>query len=405
MATGIRCEVCGFEARDYLGDHLLEAHGLTTEAYLEAHTGAPTMSKRLQDAFEARPSPRREHPPKLDNLILEFAGMSFPVYANVPAEACLKRPAHYRIPQHGPLKEDIQHLALALADSTAPAIFIHGEAGCGKDAVFHEWSGKHRRPGLLFQMIPGTDIQAWFYTREFNEQGTYFAEGPLLKALRDGYTCPDGTVIPYLILITDFDRADRAQAEYLRLIIDSIEGRVAGPNGRVYKVLEGTIIAATANSAGAGDTRGRYISANPLDASILDRFEVALKFHQLEWADEKHIVRAKFPQLAEKVPAIFKTMGRITTALRKSIENEELYAEFSHRAVCAILRHANRLINRKGQGIPKDLFGQATRVWIDKLPDEDVRQTAINIMDPHITGGLLKAGNATQSSGSLGGFA
>lgn len=395
--SGIRCQVCGFEALDYLGDHILEAHGLTTAAYLAQHPGAETLSKRMQNAFDALPSPRREHPPALSTLTVDFAGVTFPVYANVPAEACLPRPPHYVTPKHGELGEDIQHLAVVLADQPAPAIFVHGEAGCGKDAAFHEWSGKTRRPGLMFQMIPGTDIQSWFFTREFDEHGTRWEEGPMLKALRDGYRCADGTVVPYLILITDFDRADRSQAEYLRLIMDSIRGRVVGPNGTVHKVIEGTLIAATANSAGAGDTRGRYISANPLDASILDRFEVGLHFHQLDWNDEAPIVQAKFPLLAEKTPGIFPVMGRITTALRKAISNEELYAEFSHRALCAILRHATRLVRQRGN-VPKDLLKQSVRVWLDKLPDDDVRQTATNIMDPHIKGGTLNAGDVPQAN-------
>lgn len=398
MTNGIRCKVCGVEVLDYLGDHLLEAHGLTTDAYLGSYPDAKTVSKRLKESFDAnRQSPRRSGPPAVNDLQVDFAGVSFPVYANVPEEACLKRPSKYQTPAHGKLGKDIQHLALSLADPSAPAVFIHGEAGCGKDAAFHEWSGKTRRPGLLFQMIPGTDIEKWFYTREFNDKGTFYEEGPLLKALRDGYTCEDGTVIPYLILITDFDRADRSQAEYLRLITDSIEGRVVGPNGTVHKVLEGTIIAATANSAGAGDTRGRYISANPLDASILDRFEVGLQFHQLDWNDEEPVVRAKFPLLVEKTPGIFNVMGRITTALRKSISDEELYTEFSHRSLCSILSHACRLIRRKGN-VPKDLIRQASRVWLDKLPDDDVRQTALHIMDPHIMGGMINEGQTPKGT-------
>jgi hypothetical protein len=168
-----------------------------------------------------------------------------------------------------------------------------------------------------------------------------------------------------------------------------------GPGGKLFKVLEGTIIAATANSAGAGDARGRYVSANPLDASILDRFEVALQFHQLDWNDEEPIVRAKFPLLVEKCPGIFKVMGRITSAIRKNIENEELYADYSHRSLCAILRHAERLVRRKGAGIPNDLVRRAARVWVDKLPDEDTRQQAWNYMDPHIQGGTLDAGDTS----------
>jgi len=398
MADKLECKVCGHGARDYLGDHLLEAHDLTVEAYLEAHPGAPTMSQRLADALDAehaKSNVRRAHPPKPGDLTTTFAGVTFPVYPDVPAEACLPRPPHYREPEYGDLGVDLQHLALALSDTPPPAIFVHGSAGCGKDAAFYEWSGRTHRPAIVRQVVPGADIQSWFFTREFNEKGTFDKEGEVLVALRDGYECPDGTRVPYLFLVTDFDRADRSQAEYLRLITDSIEGRVVGPGGRLFPVLEGTIIAATANSAGGGDVRGRYISANPIDGSILDRFDVALQFHQMEWEDEEPVVHAKFPLLAERAPGVFTVMGRITGTLRKAIKDEELYADYSHRSLCAILKHATRLVRQKPSGIPDDLVRRAARVWVDKLPDEDSRSTAWNIMDPHLKGGALDAGDTS----------
>lgn len=396
MSNSITCLVCGDSANDYLGDHLLEAHGITVDVYLAKHPNAPTLSKRMAERLDqAKQNVRREHPPAPADLTADFAGIDFAIWAQVPAEACLPRPPHYRVPTSGKLGQDIECLSLALADDTSPAVFIHGEAGCGKDAAIHEWCGKFRRPSIIESIIPGADIQSWFFSKEFDEKGTRVDNGPLLDALVKGYTVPSGQVFPYTILITDFDRADRAQAEYLRLITDSIEGRVIGPNGRVFKVLEGTRIICTANSAGAGDTKGRYISANPLDASILDRFEVGIQFHQLDWADEEPVVRAKFPLLQERVPGIFKIMGRITGALRKSIYEEELYAEFSHRALCAILKHATRLVARKGQPVPSDLIQRAARVWVDKLPDEDTRMMAWSTMDPHIKGGTLNAGDTS----------
>lgn len=408
-AVGIKCRVCGHETRDYLGDHLLEKHGVTVDAYLADHPGVATMSQRLLELHKARhPAPRRAHPPKPNDLKVTWAGVEFGVNSSVPPEACFKRPKEYRVPSHGALGTDIQHFTISLRDPDCPPMYIHGPAGCGKDAAFQAWSADTLTPKIFRSIIPGADIESWFFTREFDANGTRWEEGPVLKGLRDGYTCPDGTVVPYLFLITDFDRADRSQAEYLRLITDTVEGRVAGPKGRVFPILEGTRVAATGNSCGSGDPRGRYISSQPLDASILDRFEVAVKFHQLDWNDEGPVVRAKFPFLVERCPGIFPVMGRLTEALRIAISNDELYAEFSHRALCAILKHSQRLLHLCGEGqTPENFISKSLRVWLDKLPDKDTRQTAVNTLDPHVDGGLLDEGDTShiKAAGSLADWA
>lgn len=266
----IACAECGHQ--DFmLDEHLLQAHGLSVSEYAAKHPSANTVSKELVANWEAsRPAPKRVGPPKRQDLTISFAGVSFPVNADVPASACLPMPPAYRVPTQGRLVKDVQHVAVSLRCKRS--VYIWGLPGSGKDAVIHAWSWLTRTPGAIFQVTPSTDIQSWFFSRGFDEKGTTWNEGAFLKAARDGYLLPDGTRVPMVILISDFDRADKAQAEYLRLICDSIEGRLMGPGGVTYPVLPGTMIVATANSCGSGDIRGRCISANPIDASLLDRF-------------------------------------------------------------------------------------------------------------------------------------
>ena len=40
-----------------------------------------------------------------------------------------------------------------------------------------------------------------------------------------------------IVLLSDFDRATKAQVETLRLILDSISGRVMSPDGRAVPVI------------------------------------------------------------------------------------------------------------------------------------------------------------------------
>ena len=393
---------CGFETPDYLADHLLEAHGLSVDQYLKQFPRASTVSQRLLDRHEQEHGGAKRRPgaPSPEALTIEFGGVRFPVHTDVPAKACLPLPEHFRLPRHGALGKDVQHTAVALRKGRS--IMVWGVPGSGKDAVFSAFSALTRQPGLYMQIRPGTDVQAWLYSRSFNEKGTYNEPGRLFEALTKGYETADGRRVPYFIVLSDIDRADRNQLEYLRLILDSILGRVDGPDpvtGQIdtHEILPGTVIVATANTSGGGDARGRMVSAQIMDGSILDRFERAFQYRWMDWRDEEPIVKAKHPMLVERCPSIFGVMGRITESLRKAIIEEELYAEFSHRGLCAILGHAEDIIDCAGSNrkVPTGIIKKAARAWLDKLPDDDARQAAKNLMDPHLKGGMLDEGDTS----------
>jgi len=400
--TAIACQVpgCSHTETDWLGNHLVEDHGLDVASYMAKYPSAAIVSDRLKALHEkTTPTTRRAHPPNVQDLNVEFAGMSFPVYAGVPAEVCLPLPDNYRLPRHGVLGKDIANALVSLF--WGRSMYIWGMPGTGKDALLHAWSALTRTPAIIKQVIPGSDIESWFFSRGFNEAGTHWEEGDVLKALRDGYVCEDGTRVPYLFLCSDLDRADRNQAEYLRLITDSIQGRISGPTGTVYIVLQGTRVVATANTPGGGDERGRMISANPLDGSLLDRFNRKFEFHAMDWRDEEPIVRAKFPLLVARAEWVFDRMGKITKALRDAIDGEDLHAEFSHRGLCSILGHAQDLLacTKEGSKVPKRLLAEGARAWWDGLPDKEAREQAKACMDPHLEGGALNEGNTSHVSG------
>lgn len=398
----ITCAICGSAVTDWIGDHLVANHGMTVEAYLTAHPGAEIASARVLAETVPPANLRRVQPPGAGTLMVKFSGkgMSFPVNLGVPEDACLPEPDEYQIPCHGELAQDIAFALMGLQKGRS--MYIWGTPGTGKDALFHYWSAKTRTPGIIKQVIPGTDIESWFFSRSFNEHGTSWEEGEVLKALRDGYLTEDGTRVPYIFLISDLDRAQKDQAEYMRLITDSISGRVQGPAGKTYKVLPGTRIVATANTSGGGDTSGRMVSSNPIDGSIMNRLNFKLQFHAMDWNDESLIVKAKFPVLAAQIPALFDSLGKATLAMRAAIGNRTVYGEFSHRDVCHILMAADDLLSNTTLDKAKNqLLKKAVRVWLDGLPDEDTRRAALNILDPHIKGGMVAAGASPGSPSSL----
>lgn len=404
----VKCNECGQEGFDYLASHLIENHGLSVEAYQIRHPGNPVASQRLLEQFaQSRVNVHREHPPAPDDLTVTFAEVSFPVNPDVPASACLPMPEHYHIPRHKPRDGSQEHLAVKILHALVclkyhRSMYVWGLPGSGKDALFHAWSAMTRQPAVIKSVKPGTDIESWFFSRAFNEKGTYWEDGAVLTALRDGYLTSTGRQVPYLFLVSDLDRADRSQTEHLRLILDSIKGRIDGPAGKTCEVLPGTIVVATGNTSGAGDERGRMISANPLDASVMERFHARFKFPWMDWGDEKEIVLAKFPFLFEHCPSALEKVHGVTQNLRDAILKGELYGEFSHRGLCSFLEHAQDILRFRfecGQGVPKDLLQLASCSWVDGLPDEENRLKAIKIMDPNIE--TLNEGDTSHISGSL----
>lgn len=383
------CAICGHRSH-WLKPHLEKAHGLTVEQYLKKHPGAPTASEEVFEQLQnkARGIRRREPPSEFD-LKIDFLGFEVPVNPDVPKEACLPLPDHYRFAEHGLLRADMVDAAVSILRGRTGLIF--GPPGTGKDAFVHAISSLARRPALMKQIQPAADINSWFYSRSFDQEGTDWEYGTLFKAITEGYLVTEGPRagqrIPYLILLTDLDRATKAQMEAFRLIFDSIDGRVEGPGGQVFEVLPGTQFLATANTSGGGDPRGRMVSANVIDGSMMDRFDFAVEFHLMDWQDEEPICKQKFPLLAKHADDMFPIVGRATSKLRNAVDQGSLYAEFSHRAVCRWFRKAEDIVALTGK-VPVDLVVRSMSSWMGLLPDDESRHYAMSLIENDIKGGI-----------------
>lgn len=395
----LTCQVegCGHQDSLFLGDHLAEAHGLSLADYLATHPDAEVVSSVVIDEHAKDAPTKRSHPGDAKTLTIKWGRLTVPVNWDVPEEDCLPLPPAFRFPAHGALKRDYEEASISLASGRK--MWVGGLPGCGKDAFFCAWSWLTRTPAGIFQVNPNENIMGWFFERSFDAEGTSYEYGKLFDMLVHGYTSPvSGRKMPYLILITDFDRATKSQAEALRLVLDSIEGRVSGPSGETFKIFPGTQIVVTANSFGAGDTRGRCVSANVMDASLLDRFERMYAFHYMDWKDESEIIRAKFPLFVEKVgDKGLEQLGKAVAALRDAIEKEQVYCEFSHRALCRWVGHAQDILEWEPNKKHSKILKRAARCFLDGMPDEETKLSVDRIISDHIRGGLF--GDDTEDEG------
>jgi MoxR-like ATPase len=390
----IICNVCGV-ASHYLVPHLLEEHGMS-----EAEYDGPTTSPELEAAYEASIKGRKRASfTGKDGVMVKFAGIEFPLNLDVPEAACLPMPSGYAVPAYGKLSAAVRAVAVRVMAGNAKPIWVWGAPGTGKDAVCAALSASCRRPAMVFNIAPDVDVAAWLDTRAFSPQGTFWEEGPLLKALRDGYLAPTGRRVPYLIVLSDLDRASRGQMEPLRAILDSLGGRIQSQSG-MHKVLPGTLVIATANTSGGGDTTGRYTST-PVDTSVMDRFTFKVVFHNMDVRDEEPLLRSKYPALAARFPEMLPAVMKAITGIREAISKDDLYMDFGHRTACNWLdaTSAEAACSPKSADWSKMLRAGLQDV-LAGCPNDDTREALKRLVDPHLRGGALDEGDTSHISSS-----
>ena len=366
---------------------------MTPAEYVAAYPGAETISKAVKKAFDKKTKTMaREVVPAATSLAVELMGMTVPVDAAVSADACLPVPEGYMFPTKGKSERICKRAVMALARGRN--VFLWGMPGTGKDALVHAVSFYARKATVMLSFKPGTDIAPWFYARSIGKDGTGWEYGHVWDALVYGIEGRDGKRRAPLLLLSDVDRADEAQAEWFRVLTDSISGRILGPDGKMVTLFvdewgNKPQFVCTANTCGSGDSRGRMASSNPMDASILDRLGRKIEATYLHWDDEGAVLRGKFPMVAEKAPALFKELGNATAAVRSAIEKDTIYAELTHRGLCEILAEAEDILHYSDE-VPASLLKSSFLAWMDGL-DADSRLEAKRLIDAHVAGGVLDA--------------
>lgn len=387
LETRIACQICGHKSHSLL-DHVREAHDMTPQEYMTQYPGHGLVSQTLLDKIEdTKKGVRRKAVVAPADLTVKFGGITLKVDAGVEADLCLPSVEGYLFPTKGKAKKAFKRGLMALARGRN--VFIHGMPGTGKDALVHAYSALTRRPVLMVTFRPGTDLAPWFYVRSIGAEGTGWDYGHLWNGLVNGIECRDGVRRAPLILLSDVDRADSAQAEWFRILTDSISGRILNPEGKMvplFKDEDGRKpqFVCTANSVGSGDARGRMASANPMDASILDRLGQKVEAKYMHWDDEGQVLRSIYPDLFATVGnEFFDGLGNITNSLRKAIERGELYAELTMRGLCDICNAAEDILFFATRTpTAENLLKNALECWFDGL-DEDSKFEAKRLADPN----------------------
>lgn len=362
------CGICNASVRG-LPAHLAKDHpGVDYDAYADAYPG-PVAGPEYLSAF---PTPRAAAP------IIKALGIPLRVNYGVDPGVVEKTAPHYVLPTERDPIAYKAHRRLFDALEQGDSVWVHGPPGSGKDEAVRAYSATTRCPTLVLTVVQGQDLSAWKFARSFTQNGTYWEEGVLLKAVRDGYRTADGRVIPYLIVLSDFDRCTASQAEELRGVLDSTEGKIIGPDGTVHRVLKGTRFVATANSMGQGDPSGRMVSARMIDGSIVDRFSYGVRFAPIGESTEEEIVIKAFPIL--KKDGLARAIARISSAVRAAAEKGDADFDWTVRSTLALAKATARAVELGETSPVRYAFDNIK----DKAPNADVALCLDNAASPHI---------------------
>lgn len=373
----LTCKICGWEGH-FLAYHLTSVHHMTGEEYQTLHPG-PVISDRLRSSMGTVDIPRV---PITETCQIDLAGVRFPVNLDVPEEACLPLPKHYVLPLNGTMGRVVSHMMVGL--KTKRSVWLYGPTGSGKDAIFHFFSNITRTPAVFIEMRPGEDISGLICSRGFQNGNTVWEEGRVLKALRDGYVTKKGDRVPYMVLISDIDRATPEQIEMLRPILDSIEGRICRPDGEVDRVLPGSMVVATANTAGDGTRSVMYVTAQAQDVSILNRFDLFFYLGYPDWSVWAKAIQSAYKDLLEENPSLIDVLGQFVRALHQG--GGKSMNPFSFRDVRSCLDHIRDLMkhqpNKWDVKDPQIVFA-GLRSWFSRLTP-DATAAALTLANVHM---------------------
>jgi MoxR-like ATPase len=157
--------------------------------------------------------------------------------------------------------------------------------------------------------------------------------------------------------------------------------------GSSIEVFPGTVIIATANSAGRGDNTALYASVQTMDESILDRFEVCACMGHLTIDEEKEIYIRRFSWLHEQNSNLINLIINASFKIRDLIRENKVYGSFSIRRVLNWLKSVEaqaRFEKDRGNPLTPSMVVDSASDWLDWFSEEDRLTITRSVLTPLI---------------------
>lgn len=366
----------------FLEEHLRVVHNMTLEEYIAKHgADVPVVSNPLWEAYlKDSANIKRKGTSRFDGILkvgkISIERSEGDVYYTFP------RPAHYEYPKEGSVAQRVERVARAF--KYRRHLFIYGPAGAGKSAVVRALCHDLNLEASHYPMRDGLDSELYIGQMEVvidEETGnniTQFTKGKLLQDL-EGRIGTDGVRRGVVILMDDIDRAPAEYHEILRHALEDNARNIFVPElGINIELHPDTMIVATANSAGRGDTTGMYSSVQEMDESILDRFQRVVQFEFMPQEQERRILQKKFPLVAQTAgDKAFNPIMQSATMLRNMVESGAIFASFSHRRLVQWCMSLEELITENDNKFEHEMLKESAQDWMEWM-DETTRAAVVD---------------------------
>ncbi len=205
--------------------------------------------------------------------------------------------------------------------------YISGPTGNGKSTMIEQICAKFKKPLIRVNLNMMSDEEQLIGAKTLVDGNVQIVEGPVLIALRNGYT---------LLL----DEVDAGSANTLLCLQPILEGKpyYFKLKNEVIVPAAGFNIIATANTKGKGSDDGRYIGTNVLNEAFLERFAVTFEQEYPNAATEMKIVKNLMKHYECEDQDFADTLIKWADAIRRTFEDGGVDETITTRRMTHIVR-------------------------------------------------------------------
>lgn len=358
-ADHVTCQYCGEQCSAII-KHLKESHpekvtGTVEEAelvYRKVFPNSPLYTTKSYEILMARLG-------RVEDVEQQALHKEAEVETEAQIETTMPIPAIDKNYVQPKLETALLEMAI---ERNTPAYFF-GMPGNGKTSLVEQFCARKGIPMIRVQHSGGLEDYEILGSERINSSGSYYAEGLLPLAMRNGYV--------YLA-----DEYDFAQASVLAVYQSVLEGKplvIRGANNgsNIIQPHPNFRFVALGNTNGAGDDTGLFQGTKLQNAANMERFGVVHHMTGMSEQEEKQIILKKTradEQLADEVLQYVKLVrsayekGRITNTIggvRVILNLVQNGIDMGDMSFGAELAFANRLPSRDAALVKQ----YAQRIW------------------------------------------
>ena len=350
--TSIYCGICGKSDTVSLLQHIRDEHSLTPVAYEQRCPNAPLFAPEFGEYLQTN----RIH--IVDGTVKtrrELFGI----------ETICNAIVREHVPRLDEKFAFDPELGKAVLSSLVEndRILLVGPTGSGKSSLIAQFAARLNWPMRRINLHGETSVSDFLGTHKARNGEVFYQYGILPTAMREGH----------ILVLEELDAATSEILFVLQGVLEEGGTLTIADNAGEHIVPHPDFrLVATANTLGLGDDSGLYTGTSVLNASHLDRWSTVFQVGYLGNKDEVAVITDKVPGLSA---ALVTGFVNLATAVRKAVEEEELYLTFSTRRLLALARKTKSL------GLDRALEVTV----LNKLPKTD-RAVVAELAQRHLPG-------------------